>query len=44
MEHTKVETRIVEQTILEAADTQFRELNDLQLALVGGGNGEVSPY
>ena len=44
MEHTKVETRIVEQAILEAADTQLRDLNDLQLALVGGGNGEVSPY
>ena len=44
MEHTKIETCIVEQTILDATDGQLRDLNDLQLALVGGGSGEVSPY
>ena len=44
MENTKTEVAKIEGTIAKAADAQLRELNSLQLALVGGGNGEVSPY
>jgi hypothetical protein len=39
MEINKVEFRQVEQT--ELAAVQFAELNDLQLALVGGGIGDT---
>ena len=41
MEHTKNEVAIIEKTVLEAAEKQLRELNDLQLAFVGGGIGDV---
>jgi hypothetical protein len=44
MEHTNLEAALVEQTALKAADTQMAELLDLQLAIVGGGVGEISPY
>jgi len=41
MEHIKNEVAIIEKTVLEAAEKQLRELNDLQLAFVGGGIGDV---
>ena len=41
MEHAKTEIAAVEQTLEVAAAEQMRELNDLQLALVGGGAGDV---
>jgi len=41
MDFTKNEIAVVEQTVVDAADAQIRELADLQLALVGGGGGEV---
>ncbi len=41
MEHIKSEVVIIEKTVLEAAEKQLRELNDLQLAFVGGGIGDV---
>jgi hypothetical protein len=41
MEHTKIEIEAVETAIAEATDCRLRELNDLQLAFVGGGVGEV---
>ncbi len=41
MEHTQVEVTIVEKAAAEASDVQLRELNELQLAFVGGGSGEV---
>lgn len=41
MEHAKIEIAFVEKTVEEAAREQVRELNDLQLALVGGGGGDV---
>ncbi len=41
MEHTNKEVAIIEKTVLEAAEKQVRELNDLQLAFVGGGIGDV---
>jgi hypothetical protein len=42
MEHTKIEVEAIENTIAEAMDRQLRELNDLQLTLVGGGFAEVT--
>ena len=41
MEHAKTEIAAVEQTVEIACAEQMRELNDLQLALVGGGAGDV---
>jgi hypothetical protein len=41
MELTKVETLAVEKTLDDVREAQMRELNDLQLALIGGGIGEV---
>ena len=42
MEHANIEVAIIEKTINEAGDAQLRELADLQLAIVGGGVGEVT--
>ncbi len=41
MEFTKMEQAVVEKTAAEAAEMQIRDLNDLQLMLIGGGNGAV---
>jgi hypothetical protein len=41
MEHTKMEVAIIEKTLTEASEAQLHELNELQLAFVGGGSGEV---
>ena len=41
MEHTKIEVAAVEETVAIASDVEIRDLNDLQLALVGGGIGEI---
>ncbi len=41
MEHIHNELAIIEKTVIEAAEKQVRELNDLQLAFVGGGIGDV---
>lgn len=41
MEVNKVEVTVLELAVAEAAESQLRELHDLQLALVGGGIGEV---
>ena len=40
MEHNKFEADIVEKVVTEATENQVRELNDLQLALIGGGIGD----
>ena len=40
MEHTKIEVAVIEKAVNEATDAQLRELNELQLAFVGGGSGE----
>jgi len=37
METTKTEVNAVEKTLAEIVERQFRELNDAQLAYVGGG-------
>ncbi len=41
MELTKIEMTVVEETTQEAARNDIRELAELQLALVGGGIGDV---
>jgi len=41
MEHAKIEIAFVEKTVEEAGRVPLCELNDLQLALVGGGGGDV---
>ena len=40
MEHTKMEFALIQEAVVEATDAQLRELNDLQLLLVGGGIGD----
>ena len=42
MDYTNIGTAPVEQGLSEQSGTQLRELNDLQLALVAGGVGEVT--
>ena len=41
MEINKIEVAVVEEAIKEAGEGQIRELQELQLALVGGGIGTV---
>ena len=41
MEIMKTEVEAIEQAIVEANTSEVRVLNDLQLALVGGGIGDV---
>ena len=41
MELTKIESAYVESAVEQAAAAQLCELNDLQLAFIGGGQGEV---
>ena len=41
MELTKIEVAAIEKTVTEVAECQIRDLNELQLALVGGGIGDV---
>jgi hypothetical protein len=41
MEHAKMEIAILEKTVEDAAQQQLRELSELQLALIGGGGGDV---
>ena len=40
MELTQMEMALVEKVVSES-NAQFEELNELQLALVGGGGGDV---
>jgi len=41
MEMNKIEVATVEKAVNDATSAQVNELNDLQLALVGGGIGIV---
>lgn len=41
MEFTKAEVAKIEKLVEELTGQQIAELNDLQLALIGGGIGEV---
>lgn len=42
MEHSKVEVEAVETVVARVEEPEVRMLNDLQLALVGGGIGDVT--
>ena len=41
MEHNNNEVAVLEKALAEGTDMLLRELNDLHLALVGGGAGET---
>ena len=41
MEYNKTEVEVIEGAIADGIETQVRELNDLQLAMIGGGGGEA---
>jgi len=41
MEMNKLEVAVVEHAVKEMLESQINELNNLQLALVGGGIGTV---
>ena len=41
MEYNKVETTVIAETISKSLDEQIRDLDELQLALVGGGGVDV---
>ena len=41
MEFSTTEITVAKDAVQEAARNELRELNDLQLALVGGGIGDV---
>ena len=43
MEFAKIEIAQLEAAVNEATDAQLRELNDLQLAFVGGGHADMLP-
>jgi hypothetical protein len=42
MDFNKIEVLEVEKTVTEAADVTLKQLDDLELALVGGGCGDVA--
>jgi len=44
MEHAQTELQVVAEVLADVEDAQLRELNDVQLALVGGGVGEITPF
>ena len=41
MEISKVETKVLEALVSEVQEEELRSLSDLQLAVVGGGIGDV---
>ena len=41
MENTKIEIARIEEVVKDVSEQQIRELNELQLALIGGGSGDV---
>ena len=41
MDNNQVEVFVVEQTVADAREETIRELNELQLVLVGGGYGDT---
>src|SRR5260221_3252543 len=42
MEHTNIEVMKLEQAVADATEAELRELNDLQLAFIGGGIGQAA--
>ena len=43
MEYAKIENAQLEAAVNEATNDQLRELNNLQLAFVGGGHADMLP-
>jgi hypothetical protein len=41
MEFTKTEVNVLQDCVNEFAEKEIRDLNELQLAMIGGGIGEV---
>ena len=41
MDKSQLEINLAEPSMLEASQTRLNELAEFELALVGGGNGEV---
>jgi hypothetical protein len=41
MEFNKIEVAVVESAINESGEKDIRDLNELQLSLIGGGIGDV---
>ena len=44
MEQARKELAVVEEAVIAATEAQLSQLRDLELAFVGGGSGEVTPY
>jgi hypothetical protein len=44
MKHAYQEVAALEKTVSDAENEQVKDLNDLQLALVGGGSGDPILY
>ena len=44
MEQARAELAVVEEAVVAATEAQVSQLQDLQLAFIGGGVGEISPY
>ena len=44
MEQARNELAVVEEAVAAATEAQLAQLKDLELALVGGGSGEITPY
>ena len=42
MEYNNAEVAVIEVAVTQGFEMQVRELDDLQLAMVGGGGGEAS--
>ena len=40
MDHATMEIAAIEETLKDVTEAQLRELNELQLALVGGGSAD----
>ena len=44
MEQARTELAVVEETVAAATEAQVSQLKELELVLVGGGFGEITPY
>ena len=42
MEIAKIEVLAIEKANTERAEAQFNELSELELAMIGGGQGDIS--
>jgi hypothetical protein len=42
MEITKLEVLAIEQTLMKTLDAQIQELGELDLVMIGGGQGDIS--